>query len=192
METLPEQDQTEPVEPTPPASGRRRPGSLAILAGAVAVIIVAALVLSLIEMGSANSRADRLQRLDNLRTSATKAADSYGVDFGSYNYQSLHGASAPWTLIEAHSTARFRSDYQKTSAALEPTIVAYKASAQATIPVSAVTSISSSRAVVLLVLRQTITNSTQKSGAQTQQFVVIMTLLRQKGQWLIDDVQASV
>jgi hypothetical protein len=59
------------------------------------------------------------------------------------------------------------------------------------VPVSAVSSVSPTRAVVLLLLSQTITNSTQKSGPQTQQFIVIMTLLQQKGQWLIDNVQAA-
>ena len=49
----------------------------------------------------------------------------------------------------------------------------------------------SALAVVLLVLSQKIVNSTQKNGPQTQQFIVVMTLVRAKGQWLVDNVQAS-
>lgn len=189
MDPLPE-----PTE-SPVSSPRRlatRLTPLALLALAVAVLVVAALVLSLVEWSSQSSKANRLQGLDSLRASATKAAVSYGVDFGSYNYKNLHGPTASWTQVEDHATASFRSDYQKTSSALQPTIVAYKATASATIPVSAVSSVSSARAVVLLLLSQSITNSTQKSGPQTQQFLVVMTLLRQKGHWVIDNVQASV
>lgn len=192
METLPETEATDAQTAPVTSPRRRRPGTLTLLGTAVAVVVVAALVLSLIDLTSQHDKASRLQHLETLRATATKAADNYGVEFGSYDYRNLHGATAAWTQIEAHSTARFAANYKKTSSALQPTIVSYKATAAATVPVSAVTTITPSRAVVLMVLRQTITNSTQKSGPQSQQFVVVMTLLYQKGQWLIDDVQASV
>ncbi len=190
METL----QTETIAPpaAAPVRDARRPSPLVLLGSAVALIVVAALILSLVEWSTQDGKAHHLQNLEGLRASATKAAGSYAVAFGSYNYRNLRGPSAPWTVIEDHATARFRSDYQKTSSALEPTIVSYKATAQATVPESAVSTVSASKAVVLLVLDQTITNSTQKSGPQSQSFIVVMTLLRQKGQWLIDNVQASV
>lgn len=165
---------------------------LTVLAGAVAAILVAALVVSLVEWSSQNNKVSNYQREDSLRVSAQQAAVAYGTAFGSYNYNDLHGQYAPWTLILSHSTAQFKTDYQHTSAALEPTIVAYKATAKATIPVAAVSSATSSKAVVLLLLSQTITNSSQKNGAQTQQFLVTMTLLRQHGGWIIDNVQATV
>ena len=187
METL--QEHTIPTQLAASPRRGRRLSSLSILGTAVALVVVAALVLSLVEWRSDHGK---LQTQTTLRASAAKAADTYAVAFGSYDYQNLHGASAPWTVIEQHSTARFRTDYQKTSSALEPTITTYKATAKATIPISAVSSISPSKAVVLLQLSQTITNSTQKNGPQSQQFLVVMTLLRQKGQWLIDNVQASV
>lgn len=191
METL--QEETAETQSTPATErSERRASLLTVLGIAVVVLVVATLVLSLVEWSSTSSKASRLQTLETLRASATSAADSYAVAFGSYDYKNLHGPTSPWTVIEDHATAKFRSDYLKTSSALEPTIVAYKATAKATVPNSAVSSISGSKAVVLLVLSQTITNSTQKSGPQTQQFVVVMTLLHQKGQWLIDNVQASV
>lgn len=188
METLQEHTTTPQLEESPARRGRRL-SSLTILGTAVAAIVVAALVLSLIEWRGDHNK---LQTQTSLRASATKAADTYGIDFGSYDYHNLHGATAPWTVIEQNATARFRTDYQKTSSALEPTILQYKAAAKATVPISAVSSISSSKAVVLLQLSQTITNSTQKSGPQSQQFIVVMTLLHQKGKWLVDNVQASV
>lgn len=190
METLKEHTITPPAEthPTKP----RRLSSFTILGAAVAAIVVLALALSLFEWSSENGKVSRLQNLSSLRASATKAADTYAIAFGSYDYRNLHGPTAPWTVVEDHATARFRTDYQKTSSALQQTIVTYKATAKASVPISAVSSISSSKAVVLLELSQTITNSTQKNGPQSQQFIVVMTLLRQKGQWLINDVQASL
>jgi type II secretory pathway pseudopilin PulG len=195
METLHEETQN----PTADASAhrlRRLPAislsAMSLLAIAVAVVVIAALALTLAELSSQTGKTNRLQGLESLRAGATKAADSYGVQFGSYNYANLHGPTAPWTVIETNATPTFKVDYQRTSAALEPTIVAYKAAARASVPTSAVSSVSSSKAVVLLLLSQTVTNSTQKSGPQTQQFLVVMTLLHQKGKWLIDNVQASV
>lgn len=190
METL-QEDPTTIAEPSHPVLEARR-SSLTLLGSAVALIVVVALILSLIAWSNEHGKVSRLETMASLGSSATKAADTYAVAFGSYNYRNLHGPSAPWTVIEEHATARFRSDYQKTSAALQPTIVSYKATAAATVPVSAVSSITSSKAVVLLELSQTITNSTQKSGPQSQQFIVVVTMLRQKGQWLIDQVQANV
>jgi Mce-associated membrane protein len=189
METLQEHTITPQLDTPSTPGGRRRLSSLTVLGTAVAVIVVAALILSLFEWSSEHSK---LATQSSLRASAVKAADAYAVDFGSYDYKNLHGPTAPWTVIEDHATPRFKTDYQKTSSALESTIVTYKATAKATVPLSAVSSISSSKAVVLLELDQTITNSTQKSGPQSQQFIVVMTLLRQKGQWAIDNVQASV
>ena len=188
METLQEETTQNPTPVQTRRGDRRNPSVRTLLGIAVAVLVVAALILSLIEWNSDHSK---LASQNSLRASATQAADSYAVAFGSYDYRNLHGATAPWTVIEAHATTRFRSDYQRTSAALEPTIVAYKATAKATVPVSAVSSVDSKRAVVLLQLSQTITNSTQKGGPQSQQFIVVMTLQRQHGEWLIDNVQAS-
>ncbi|HET9731793.1 MAG TPA: hypothetical protein VFP54_03875 [Acidimicrobiales bacterium] len=185
-------------EPTTPPAGRRARyqlpplSPLTLLGSAVALIIVVALVISLVGWSGEHSKAARLEAENALRASATKAAVTYGAAFGSYDYRNLHGPTSPWTVIENHATARFRSDYQKTSSVLQPTIISYKATAKATVPVSAVSSISPTKAVVLLSLTQTITNSSQKSGPQTQEFIVVMTMVRQKGQWLIAQVQANV
>lgn len=188
MEALQEDQESNRVTRLP----WKRWSSPVILGLAVGVLVVAGLIFSLVELSSQDSKVNRLEGVESLRSSAIKAAGTYGLEFGTYTYKDLHGPTAPWTQLEAHSTPRFRSDYQTTSNALQPTIVAYKATATATVPQSAVSSINSSKAVVLLVLRQTITNSTQKSGPQTQQFIVVMAMQRVKGQWLLDNVQASL
>ena len=78
------------------------------------------------------------------------------------------------------------------SGALAPTVVALKATATAAIPHLAVESVTSSKAVVIMLLSQQVTNATQANGNQKQQYMLAMTLVRQNGQWLIDDVKASV
>ena len=165
---------------------------LAILTIAVAVLVLAALGVSTYEWQNNADRAHNYAQLDSLRSSALVAAKGYSIDVGSYSYTDLHGPNAPWTQIENHSTAKFSQSYQTTSAALEPTITSYKASAKATVTQAAVSSVSSKGAVVIVLLSQSITNNTQKNGPQTQQYLVTMTLVRQQGQWLIDNVQASV
>lgn len=178
---------------TAPTSGHSRHASpLAILTIAVAVLVLAALGVSVYQWQSNAERANSLASINSLRASALAAADGYSIDVGSYDYTNLHGPNAPWTLIENHATAKFSQSYKTTSAALEPTIMSYKAAAKATVTQSAVSSVSSKGAVVIVLLSQSITNSTQRNGPQTQQFLVTMTLVRQRGQWLIDDVKASV
>ncbi len=192
METMYDDDLFEDTQMTEAAPGRRTGRRRRVAGTALLVVLVAALALSVAGWITARGSAGRLRSTDALRTSATAAARQYGVDFGSYDYRNLHGAGAPWTQIEDHATAGFKSDYQKTSSQLEQTIVAYKATAKASVPVAAVSSISGSRSVVLMQLSQTITNSTQNNGPQTQQFLVTMTMLRRGGQWVIDNVQANL
>lgn len=182
-----------PDDPTP-----RRPGPLVaqplpLLAGAVAVILVAALVLSLVELSNKNSKVSSLDHQNSLRQSALQAADQDGVYFASYTYTNLHGATAAWTLFEKHCTSKFLADFKQTSSALESSIVDYKATAKATVPTAAVSSLIGDRAIVMLQVSQTITNSAQgKNGPQTPVFLVLMTLLHQKGQWYVDNVQVPV
>lgn len=169
---------------------RRRPAQ--VLAGALAVIVVAALILSVVEWRHYESQANRLDAVNRLESSALAAADTYGVDVGSYNYANLHGPSAPWTQIEDHATAAFRAKYEQTTGLLQSTVVAYKGTAKATVETAAVASIKGTQAVVLIELDQTITNSTQKSGPQSETFLVTMTLQRQGAQWLISAIGATV
>jgi Mce-associated membrane protein len=178
-----------PAGPSRPLSPRR---PLALLGAAVAAILIAALVYSLIELSSQNGTVSRLNRVEALRAGAVQAASSYGVYFSSYDYRDLSGPTAPWTEVESHSTPAFRKDFETTDASLATLITDYKATARGTVQAAAAATVSTTRAVVLLFLNQTVTNSTQKSGPQVTQFRIEMTLLRQNGKWLIDNVQASL
>lgn len=189
METL-EADNDTKDEPTSGFSLRRPP--IQVVAAALAVVLIAALILSIIEWQHYANRANSLSSLQRTESSALQAAESYGIDVGSYNYNNLYGPTASWTQIEDHSTPAFKSKYEQTTSLLAPTVKSYKGSATATVQTAAVSQVKGSTATVLIELDQTITNSTQKSGPQSETFIVTLTLVHQKGQWLISSVAASV
>lgn len=160
--------------------------AIQILAVAVAAVIVAALIFSILELSSQHSKAARLENLQSLQRSALHAASTYAVYLSTYNYNNLNGPTAPWTEVDQHSTAAFKTRYDKTKAALAKLVQSYKVTANGVVKSAGATSVTTSQAQVLIFLDQTITNSAQ-SGTKTQPFVVELTLSRQAGKWLIAD-----
>ena len=181
----------EPVgdEADAPAAGRRsgrRPTLLTLIGAALAVLVVAALVLSVLEWTGANSRYDSSQ---SLRKSALDAASTYGGYLSSYDYQNLNGPGSSWSEVDAHSTPHYRKDFDATKADLSSLVTDYKATAKGKVIAAGLSSVSSSRAVALLFIDQTITNTAQKPGTTTQPLRVQLVMVRQGGKWLIDDLQ---
>jgi Mce-associated membrane protein len=148
-----------------------------IILGVIAVGLVVALVLTLLELNHKNS-------LENARTSALSAARTYSIELSSYNYQHL---THDFRTVESHSTPSFKKSFSQSSDALESTLVRFKASSTATLLASGVVSATSSRVVALIFLSQTVTNSTQKQPT-TDRTQIQMTLVNSGGQWLIDAV----
>jgi hypothetical protein len=186
-------DDTGGTDHPAPAPGRSPlRGVAGVLAAALAVVLVAALAVSVYEWRHYESRSRHLSALAAIESSALQAADGYAVDLGSYNYANLHGPTAPWTLIEDNSTPSFKAKYEQTTSLLESTVIAYRGSATASVSASAVSSVKGDQVVVLTELDQKIVNDTQKSGPETQTFLVTITMLHQHGKWVIDDVQASL
>lgn len=172
--------------------GRRRMlgrfGTVESLGAAVAVLIVAVLIWSLVELSSQHGKLTNLQSLESLRTSALQTGSTYGVYLSSYNYADLDGPNAPWTQVDRHSTPSYRSDFDKTKAALSKLVQDYKATASGQVKAEGISSITRSRAVLLLYIAQSITNSTQSKNPTVQPIVVQLYLVRQHGQWLIDNL----
>jgi Mce-associated membrane protein len=148
-----------------------------IILGVIAVGLVVALVLTLLQLSDKNS-------LENARTSALSAARTYSIELSSYSYQHLNHDFA---TVESHSTPSFKKSFSQSSDALESTLVKFKASSTATLLGSGVVSASTSRVVALIFLSQTVTNSTQKQPS-TDRSQIQMTLVNSGGQWLIDAV----
>lgn len=171
------------VPPSGASASRGGPRSN-LLRGVIALII-------LILAGGLAFTSLRLQNdesLSSLRSGAIRAASADAVYEASYDYHDLSGAGTPWARLLADSTASFRQRFQSTEASLGKVLVQYKATAKANIVASGLSSITGRRAVVLLFIDQTVTNTVQKSGAVTQPLRVELTMLRQGGRWLVDDV----
>lgn len=186
--TDPDADELRPDQPAASRPGRRIDATR-LLAGSVAVLVVAALIFSAIEMASQHAKIGRLESQESLRSSALTAATTYGGYLSSYNYANLDGPTAPWTEVDQHSTPSFQKDFDSTKANLRSLVTDYKATASGKVVAAAINSVSSTRAVALLFIDQTVTNTAEKPGTTTQPLRVELVMLRQGGKWLIDQLE---
>jgi Mce-associated membrane protein len=150
---------------------------VAVVLGVVAIGLAVALALTMLHLSDNNS-------LDSARTSALATARTYSVELAGYNYLHL---DQDFAVVLSHSTPSFQHSFSQSSDALKSTLVKYHASAQATVVAAGLVSASTSRAVALVFLDQTVTNSTQ-SRPTTDRSQVEITLVRSGGRWLIDQV----
>jgi Mce-associated membrane protein len=185
----------EELQPSPPAAGsqqqttRRRASSWVavrmwvrsnlLLSGLAVALVVAVVFLTLTQL-SLNSE----NSLNSARTSAVASAKSYAVDLASYNYKNLN---QDFGKVLAESTPTFKQNFTQSSEALKTAIVRYDASAWANVVGAGLVSATTSRAVVLVFLNQTVQNTLQKNKPTTESRVEI-TLVRSGGRWLIDQV----
>lgn len=146
----------------------------------VVAILAGALAFSLLHFNSGDS---------SLRSGALSAARTYGVELSSYNYKNLNGPGSPWAQVEAHATAKFRKDFAKTSADLAKLLDQYHATATGKVLDAGVETVTGSKAVVLLFIDQSVTNSVQQPNTVTQPLRVRLTMLHQNGNWLIDNLE---
>ncbi len=154
-------------------------GSNLLLSGLTVALVVAVVLLTLTQL-SLNSE----NSLNSARTSALAAAKSYAVDLASYNYQHL---DQDFGKVLAESTPAFKQDFDQSTVALKAALTRYDASARGTVVAEGVVSATTSRAVVLVFLNQTVYNTLQKNQPTTSSRVEL-TLLRSGGLWLIDQV----
>ncbi|HVA74139.1 MAG TPA: hypothetical protein VNF71_06205 [Acidimicrobiales bacterium] len=161
---------------------RIRTLSITALVNIVVIAILAgALVFTLLHFNGDNE--------SSLRSSALAAAKTYGVELSSYNYKNLNGPGSPWARVESHATAKFRKDFASTSADLAKLLNQYNATATGKVIDAGVETVSGSKAIVVLFIDQSVTNSVQKPNSVTQPLRVRLTMLRQNGQWLIDNLE---
>jgi Mce-associated membrane protein len=185
----------EELQPSPLADGapdeptrRRAPSWVAVrswvgsnlLLSCLAVALVVAVVLLTLTQLALNSE----HSLNSARTSALAAAKGYAVDLASYNYQHL---DKDFGKVLAESTPTFKQNFRQSSEALNAVLVRYDASASANVVAAGLVSATTSRAVALVSLNQTVENTIQK-GKPTTESRVEITLLRSGGRWLIDEV----
>lgn len=158
-------------------AARRRFFVIEAVSLVVIVGLAAALVVSRVQLSNQNA-------LEADRTSAVAAAKVYATDVASYSYRHLH---RDFGRVEKESTDPFRSDFRQSSATLSKVLVQYKAVATAKVLRAGIESISSSRAVVLLFVNQSVKNSAQGTSTDTNRIEV--TLVRGGDGWLIKDLK---
>jgi Mce-associated membrane protein len=154
----------------------RRVGVRAVATAVVIVALVVALVITQLQLSHQRG-------LEGDRTTALAAARTDATDVATYSYRHL---AADFARVEAEATPAFRRSFKKSSGALTKVLKQYKATASAKILESGLVSISSTKAVALLFVNQTVANTAQKNGPTTDDSRIEVTLDRSGGRWLID------
>jgi Mce-associated membrane protein len=147
-----------------------------VLAVAVAALAVV-LALTMLQLGDKNA-------VDGARTSALSTGRVYAADLAGYDYRHL---DQDFGVVLSHSTPSFRRSFTQSSDALKATLERFHATANAKVVAAGVVSATTDRAVVLVFIDQTVTNSAQKTPT-TDRSQVEITLLWVNGSWLIDQV----
>ncbi len=147
--------------------------SLVVIAG-----LAVALIVSQVRLSNQGSLA-----VDQTSAVATAKADAN--DVATYSYLHLH---RDFGKVESESTPSFRRSFIGSSNGLSKVLVQYKATASAKVLAAGVSSISSSKAVVLLFVNQSVANSTQQ-GVSTDDSRIEVTLVRGNGRWLLEDLK---
>lgn len=164
--------------PAKPA-GRWRSARIASVVAVAAALLVLPVILVFVSIQLGNEQA-----LDSARTSAVTAATTYATELAGYDYRHL---DQDFGVVLAHSTPSFRQSFSQSSDALKATLLKFHATAKAKVVAAGLVSATTSKAVVLVLVDQTVSNSTQKAPT-TDRSQVEITLVPGGGGWLIDQV----
>lgn len=152
-----------------------------VLSACLAVALVVAVSLLTVTWISLNND----DSLNGARTSALSAARTYAGDLASYNYKHL---GQDFDKVLAESTPTFKQNFTHSTEALESALSRYAASASAKVIAAGLVSATTTWAVALVFLDQTVDNTLQKNKPATTESRIEITLLRSGGRWLIDQV----
>lgn len=125
--------------------------------------------------------------VNSARSGALTAAKTFAVDFGAYDYEHLDADFSKAASLMAPS---FAKDYTDASNKLKQTLVQYKTQVTAQVQGAGVTSASTSKAVVVLFLDQTVKTS-QSSVPRIDRNRLQISLVKQKGKWLVSKLDAK-
>ena len=157
-----------------------------LASGAALLVLGAVIGVGSVALISTRTQVNSLRAAASARASALAAARSYSIQVASYDYRYLN---QDFGAVEANSTASFRTQFQNSSVALKPVLTQYHAIAQAKVVAAGLESSSANQAVAVVFINQTVTNSLQKSGPTTDQSRLEVTLVRQRGHWLIQQLR---
>jgi Mce-associated membrane protein len=157
--------------------GRR--GLVAATTGLLVAVATSAAALAAVT----TTRASHAHALDRARDQALAAAASGVPTVLSYDYQHLR---QDFSRAEALLTPRFRKEYEATTAKqVEPLATKYKETSSAQVTAAGVVDTTADRAVVLVFVNQTVTNS-NLSAPRLDRSRINVTLVRSGSRWLID------
>jgi Mce-associated membrane protein len=163
-----------------PSTRRRTPGSPWLAAG-VAAAVLAATATAL--AGVVTARVSSANAVEHTRSEVIGAATSGVATVLSYDYRHL---DANFAAAERLLTPRFRKQYDDTTGkGVRPLAAKYKAISSADVSAAGVVDAQRDRAVVLVFVNQTVTNS-QLTAPRLDRSRIDVTLVRSNGRWLID------
>jgi Mce-associated membrane protein len=146
----------------------------------VLVVLVAGLVVTQVQLAHQRSVNTNLT---SDRTSAVATARTDARNVASYDYRHLH---QDFTRVEHEATPAFRRSFVQSSGGLTKVLLQYHATASATVLSAGLVSLTSSKAVVILFVNQTVANTAQKGGPTTDNSRIRVTLVRSGSGWLLD------
>lgn len=126
-----------------------------------------------------------LRSAEAARAEALGAATEFATNLSSYDFNDLEGN---FSGVTENATGRFAEQYSQVGANLTELIKQHKAVSEGTVLAAGAVEAEDDHAVVLLFVDQTITN-TNSPQPRVDRNRMRMTLVRQDGRWLVDDVK---
>lgn len=148
----------------------------------LSLLVIAALVAGIALLGISW---DQDNALHEAQSSAVDSAREYAVALTSYDYKDLQG---DFDKVSSNAAGEFAKDYKKVSGKLTKLIKKHKAVSKGNVVDAGLVDGDRHRAVVLLFVDQTITNS-NNSKPRIDRNRMRMTLLYKNDSWLIDNVE---
>jgi Mce-associated membrane protein len=169
-----------PQSPAQPAAGARWVGTSAV-ASVVVLAVLAAVTVAL--AGLVVARVSSVNAVDGTRGDVVGAATSGVATVLSYDYRHL---DSDFARAQGLLTPKFRKQYDDTTAkGVRPLAAKYKAISSADVSAAGVVEAGRDRAIVLVFVNQTVTNS-QLTAPRLDRSRIKVTLVRSHGRWLID------
>ncbi|MET3960194.1 Mce-associated membrane protein [Marmoricola sp. OAE513] len=156
----------------------------------LALVLAVALGVALVGWAEArsgdegSSKADRALALAAAEKGATAAARKAAVNLTTYDFSSI---DADFAWIDDSGTEKFKAEYAKVSAPIKKAVAELKVHAEGSVDEAAATAKDADHVTVLLFVDQTLLSgtSTERQLATPR---ITMTMVREDGRWLVDDV----
>lgn len=152
-----------------------------VAVGVLAVALVAALVVLVLTMRSLSHERDLSDAGKQAEAAALKAV----VSMTTYDYRTI---PRDFAWVNDAGTAKFRKQYAEVSAPIKKLVVAQKAHAVGSVVASAADVTDADHVTVLVFVDQTLTTPGVAQPGLDQPRVT-MSMVRQGGRWLVDDVK---